>query len=98
MMISFIFGGYRLVAVFKEVRIVLCESEVGEFRGFFSAPCPQPVFPEICRCIVAKCGYFSAHNGIQIAYTGLKWPFPGIRVRLFDEKLSVGPPEEAIGG
>jgi hypothetical protein len=58
----------------------------------------QPVFPDICHCIVAKCGHFSAQKGIQIANTRLKWPFPGIRVRLFDEKLSVGPPEEAIGG
>ena len=30
MIISFIFGGYRLVAVFKEVRIVLCESVWGK--------------------------------------------------------------------
>jgi hypothetical protein len=61
-------------------------------------PLLQSVFPNIGRCIVAKCGLFRARTGCQIANQRIKWPFPEIRVLLFAEKLSVGPRERAIGG
>ncbi len=67
-------------------------------QGFIFRTLPQPVFLDICCCIVAKCGLFRAQTGCRIAIQRLKRPFPEIRMPLFTEKLSVGPPGRAIGG
>jgi hypothetical protein len=68
------------------------------FHVLFSGPPLQPVFEEIPPCIVAKCGHFRVVKGYQIAYQGLKWPFPKIRLPLFIEMLPAGSEKGVIGG
>ncbi|MFA5268347.1 MAG: hypothetical protein WC379_10280 [Methanoregula sp.] len=69
----------------------------GLFPGLHSWYSFQPVFRNIGRCIVAKCGHFQDRKVHQIANRCLE-RFLKLGVPLFTEMLPNGPEKQGIEG